>query len=543
VRVTGIGVYANGTIDPFLVAWKKRDFTAGTPVGVKNLWDGAESLFPAVTDDDGRFTLRGTGAERFVRLHFSGRGIAEAECWVVNRGGFDPRPFNEATVRNVPKGLEKFANVQLLYGPDPIVVAEAEKPIRGVVSAIDTGKGRAGVEVWLSRDGDRLLPFALKATTDAAGRYEVRGARKANAYMLEVKADVDAAYMACQARASDTAGYEPITVDIRMAKGVIVTGRVLDRSTGNGVRGLAMASVLNDNPFAKDYPEFNSAASMPARETTADGSFRIVTIPGPVLLMGGPRDLEGMHRYKQAVPDPKYPQYFPKRLFEGVYLSYGGGYSLMQGNSCKVLEIEPGTAVVRQDILLEPATTLQLRLRDTDGKPLTGALAAGTAPRDWFAPVALKTDACTAYDVEPAKRRLLVFFEPNRKLAGSLTLIGDQKSPVVVTLRPAGEVKGRLVGPDGHSLADVAVDLVYKDRPAMETHRIAYQSRQVVTGPDGAFAVDSILPGLPFDLSFKRQQKQFKLTDKPAASLSVTSGETRDLGSLAARAVGENADE
>ncbi len=50
-----------------------------------------------------------------------------------------------------------------------------------------------------------------------------------------------------------------------------------------------MAAVLIDNPFVKDYPPFASVihGKCDAYDTTAaGGTFRVVTIPGPVLLMG-----------------------------------------------------------------------------------------------------------------------------------------------------------------------------------------------------------------------------------------------------------------
>jgi RNA polymerase sigma factor (sigma-70 family) len=543
VRVNGIEVYANGSLDPFLDGWKKWGSMTSKLSGVKNLPGVAEALFPATTDAEGRFTLRGIGAERVVDLRFGGAGIAEAECVVVNRVNFDPKPYNEATLVDVPKIVMSFAALPLLYGPDPNVVAEAEKPIRGVVRAADTGKGLAGVEVWITRDGDHILRFPLKATTDASGRYQLHGARKAKDYMVEVKADADAGYMPSQASAADTAGYEPLTVDLRMSKGVIVTGRLFDRSTGKGVPGRVMAGVLNENPFAKDYPELNSAISLPMRETAADGSFRIVTIPGPVLLMGGPSDEEAIYRYKQVTPDPNYPQYFPKEGLEGTYLGLGGDDTVLQGNSCKVLEVRPATEVVRSDIGLELATSLPLQLRDADGKPLTGVWVAGTTSRDSYPARECKTDVCAAYDVEAGKSRLLVFVEPGRKLAASLTLNGGEKSPVVVTLRPTGAAKGRLVDPNGKPLTGVTVNLNYKDRPAVEIKKIASQARQVVTDADGSFAVDTILPGLPYALSFTRQGKQLDLTTKPAVPFSVGSGDTRDLGSFTVKAEDESADE
>src|SRR5262249_55499965 len=151
---------------------------------------------------------------------------------------------------------------------------------------------------------------------DTQGRYEIRGARKAKAYMVEVSSDPATGHMACQARATDTPGYGAITIDVAMKKGVVITGRVVDRLSGKWVPGFAMASVLSGNRFAKDYPEFQSSAWFRTASTGDDGTFRIVTIPGPVILMGGPDQRHmpegdvGRYRYRPPVPDPKYPKYF-----------------------------------------------------------------------------------------------------------------------------------------------------------------------------------------------------------------------------------------
>src|SRR5262249_4480384 len=140
-----------------------------------------------------------------------------------------------------------------LSGPEPVIVAEAEKPIRGVVKDRDTGKPRAGVTVSLSRNGNELAVMIWTPKTDAQGRYESHGARKAKAYMVEVSSDPATGHMACQARAADTPGYGPITIDIGVKKGVVVTGRVLDGMTRKPLPGFVMTAVLSDNPHAKGY--------------------------------------------------------------------------------------------------------------------------------------------------------------------------------------------------------------------------------------------------------------------------------------------------
>jgi RNA polymerase sigma factor (sigma-70 family) len=550
VAVKSLGVYAGNSLDPFLAEWKKRHFMSGIPGGVKHLWRDEGCLLPAVTDAEGRFTIAGAGAERLVTLRVSGPGIADAELWVVNRDGFDPRPYNEATRNNIPNGFDTFGLRWLLYGPDLSIVAEAEKLIRGVLTEADTGQPRAGVQVSLTRNGKNLVPLILRAKTDAAGRYEIHGARKAKAYMVEVLSDPAAGYMACQVQAADTAGYQPVTADIRVAKGVIVTGKVIDKTTGQVVPGFAMAAVLNDNPFVKDYPEFGSSAWIRTRETDAeDGTFRVVTIPGPVLLMGGPNykrlpggPTESM-KYKPPVPDPKYPQYFAKFPDSANYYGPGGGMSPVQGNFCKVLVIKPGTAIVNEDVILEQARAVSVKIQDAEGRPVTGARVTGISPRNWERPIQIDKDACSAYLLETDKPRLMVFYEPGRKLMGTLTLKGDEKGPVVAKLGPSGGVRGRLVTEDGKPLAKVVVEPHYAVREAEEVHEFVHRAKQVVTDANGAFQIDELIPGVGFTLYHHRAKQASLRSQKIDKTFKVQPGESLNLGDLPTKPAPEGNEE
>jgi RNA polymerase sigma factor (sigma-70 family) len=549
VRVTLISVYANDSLDPFLVAFKKRDPYSRVSLGVKDLYAASGGRFvapvAATTDAEGRFTVRGQGVERFVVLNLSGSGIASVDCRVVNRSGFDPEPYNEASRNNIPKGQERYTELQLLNGPDFTVVTEAEKPIRGVVTDADTGKGRPGVPVRLMNYGDALVYPVLMAITDAAGRYEIHGARKGKEYVVTITDEVDTGYLLSgEARAADTPGYEPVSIDIPTAKGVLITGRVIDRSTGAVLpareRSCVYIAVLAGNPFAKKYLLTDRGPGIVSRAFTAeDGTFRLVAIPGPVILMGGPERTELRSRYKQALSDPNYPNYFPKTPIPGTFAIFGGPFELIQGNWCKVLDIKPGTAEVNQDILLEPATAVALRMRDPAGKPLTGVLTLGTWTRDWYEPLSCTTDTCRVYEPHSGKR-LLVLFEPVRNLAAVLKWSQKDQLPAEVTLRPCGSLQGRLCDENGKPLAGVAVDLAYKDRPADGIHKIARKFRQTVTGADGSFSLEPVLPDVPFELTLRRDRKRFTPATKPATPLSVALGETKDLGDVTVLAKGEN---
>jgi RNA polymerase sigma factor (sigma-70 family) len=355
VSLLRLGTSAGNSLGPILDEWKQLKGTSATPSGEKGIWEGAGALWTAVTDRDGRFEFRGVGVERLAALRVEGGGATALDVYVANRPGFDPKEYNEAVVKNARAGFGGGKPRWHLSGPDFSAVAEREKPIRGRVTDAATGQPRAGVHVLLTRSRSDLLPVIRDGWTDADGRYEIKGARKAAAYMVEVAADPAAGYMPCQGWADDTTGYEPVTIDLRPKKGVVVTGRMIEKATGKPVRGFAMIGVPQGNPSVKDYPEFNSSAWFPIRETDADGRFRVVAVPGPVLLMGGPNNYADFAKYKPPAADPKYPQFFQKFGDHTAYTMAGGLMSPLQGRFCKVLEVPPGATVIEQDIVLEPA--------------------------------------------------------------------------------------------------------------------------------------------------------------------------------------------
>jgi hypothetical protein len=369
--------------------------------------------------------------------------------------------------------------------------------------------------------------------------------------MLEVRDDPSAGYMGCQVWADDTAGYEPITVDIGVKKGVVITGKVIDKATGKPVPGFAEAAVLRDNPFAPAYRMFNLTGLFRPVQTTEEGVFRVVAIPGPVELMGGPdiRRLPGglldAMPYKQPVADAKYPQYFLKMADNTMYYGYGESDSL-QGNFCKVLELKPGIAEVHQDIVLERADALAVKIQDAEGCPLRGVWATGLHPKPWMSPLRIEDDSCSAYEVKADRPRLLIFYHAEKKLAGTLTLKGTEKQPIVVELGPTGAIEGRLLDRDGKPLARIMVQILYRDRAAQQVHRVISEAQEVVTDTTGAFRFDGLIPNLKFAI-YSLQHGKTLLEDgsKPRDPVlhTVKPGEIYDLGTIKLKPVPDRAGE
>lgn len=549
VFLEDLDVHIDNTLDTCLAAYLRLLNGGRGLAELKFMRLGREAPFGTTTDADGRFILHGVGAERTARLHFHGGGIADTTVWIANRAGFQPEPYNKAYrdhfITANQRQDQPWMSYWMLAGPDVKVVATAEKVIRGVVQDTDTGKGQPGLVVQLTGDSDIANPpYYLKAKSDGEGRYEIRGARKAKSYRLQVAGDATTGYTPTQMWADDTTGYQPVVVDLKVKKGVIITGKVIDRATGQPIRGWATAAVLKDNPFAKDYSEISSPTPAPAVARSegmdADGTFRLVTIPGPVLLMGGAdfQQLDSIFealKFAPAAPDPKYPQYFSgganaTNEFGPQYLGLGGQPGSIDGNFCKVLKIKPGVPLVKQDIVLERAGVLTMNIQDAEGRSHTGAWAGGLSPRQYVS-LRLDKDSCPVYRLKSGKARLVVFCDPARKQARALTLKGDEKGPLVVKLDPAGALKGRLIDASDKPLAGIEVDVRYRDEEAAQIEWAIHGQKPVVTDADGRFTFDALVPGLKLELQFRRGEHRLTYEAKPdPATIEVKAGECLDLG-------------
>ncbi len=395
----------------------------------------------------------------------------------------------------------------MLHGPEPVFVIEPGKVIRGVVRDAGTGKPWTGVEVHCN---------GASAKTDAAGRYEIRGVHKSNSYWLRVNSDLSAGLLGRQVTLADTDDYSPIAAEIavtRFTQTPVITGRLIDAATGKGIRGDIHLATLAGNDFARLHPSLLHDYNAFNTSTADDGTFRIATVPGPVLLMGGvdhewspAGQMYRSIKYKPAKADLRYPQYFPAG-HPGAYASADGGFPSLQGSFCKVLQIEPGTTIT-QDITVEPASTVAINLQDAAGRPLVDTLVWEEGRQYGFDdPLRAETDSWLAQGVsDSGHSRRLLFHEPTKKLFATLTLKSDEKGPVVVRLRPCGVVRGTVVDAAGKPVGGVNVNLTYHnsginiDGMCIGVHAHIHGADQVVSDAGGTFIIDEVIPGLEFQL-------------------------------------------
>jgi RNA polymerase sigma factor (sigma-70 family) len=537
VGIVSLAATPQGKLDPFLTAWKNEWQLASQQTPKRLFVPSNKVLSSVTTDKDGRFRLGGGGVGRVALLEVRGTAISQGSLWVVGRDGFDPAEINKSVLSRTPIEERQLRQPPQLYGPKFTYVAQPSRRIEGRIREAGSGKSVAGYMILCGAGYNN----SRSAVSDKEGRYQLDGLPKMKQYLLSAEPPANSSWLRAGARVEDREGLQPIQVDFTVARGVLVSGRILDRATGKGVAGGIRFVPLPANTFAgkPGYDSYKYERFL-IHDVGADGRFRLAVMPGPGVLMvqahgnekanGG----QSLNPYKQAEFDAK------DRESVKITENDDGAHFTAIDNSIEFLNIESAVKVLDLaadagtatcDLFVERGATQTVKIEDADGKPLTGTLVAGVTA-SWPITFTIPDATCTVFALDPKKPRRVFFLHVERKLAGSLTLRGDEKEPPVVRLVPTGSVTGRILEHDGRPLAGVYVDLSLPDRAARELYRQWNQRRSPIrTDKDGHFRIEGMVPDMKFGLSL-RHDRSFLVGEPRIGLRQVKPGETLDLGEV-----------
>jgi protocatechuate 3,4-dioxygenase beta subunit len=449
------------------------------------------------TGTNGRFRIAGLGSDRTANLGITRPGLARQGINVVTR-----QVEQQSQTFQNPVGVA----TSTTYGSSFDYTAAPGRAVGGTVRDAATNRPIQGVIVQTDY-------YSMNATTDERGRYRIDGLPKTRRVMLTAMPNDRQAYLMSDAAVPDAVGMGSVTVDFSLHPGVWITGKVTDGTTGKPIGGARIQYLpCLDNKFAVALPEYhrrgNALPGFIGRyHTQADGSYRVVGLPGPALVVAlakrGYRAGTGADQIKV----PKAPP--------GWYQAFGlpspGFYSAL-----KEVNIPEGIKETAIDFQCDPGMTIHVSLVDPEGKPLTGVIALHHAPGTFER---LKTAELDVVTLAPDEKRKLIFRHEDRKLARIVTVAPKDvpTGKITVKLEPLALLRGRFIGNDGQPVANV----VLRAFPG-------FDGPSATTDADGRFEL-TILPGEELFLHGMKGPDNFVLDVDRSL---IPPGTTRDLGDV-----------
>jgi RNA polymerase sigma factor (sigma-70 family) len=468
------------------------------------------------TDAEGRLRLAGIGRNRLVRAQLDGPTIASENLLILTRPG---KPFEVTEFEGKPEYGDP-RRVVVYYGSDFRHAAAPTKPVVGVVRDKDTKKPLAGVTVQSYKMANNPIHGVdlVKTTTDDQGRYRLTGMPRGEGGKVMIVPPDDQPYVAAHAEVPDTPGFDPVTVDFELKRGVWIEGKITDKLTGKPLRGSVQYYAMAANPNLRDHPGFSGTDNHTVA-AKADGSYRVAGLPGPGLLaVYYQRDnyLRANVRDDEfgAKEDTDHPlETAPFILF------FTSNYSAIAR-----FDAAKGVDVVKRDITLDPGWMFTGKVLGPDGKPLTGVRGFGLASWDWWLSddEELSKGEFTVRGFDPQKPRDVLFMHREKGLVGATRPPTVKGQPVTVRMEPGAAVAGRLVDADGKPRAGVDLEVSFRTKD--RKHWCEYLPERVRTDAEGRFRVRALLPGYEYRLSDGKGERPF--------GDGLRADQTKDLGDM-----------
>ena len=476
-------------------------------------------IAPVTTDSSGRFRIEGIGRERVASLLIEGSTIETAHVKVRTRAG--------ATIV-VPVHDGTSANPTLVYGSAIEHVAGPTRLIEGIVRDEDTGKPLSGMMVHGEWSRDIAFAADIRAITDAQGHYRLIGLPSGREGRLIAippcdfptsrssiterirPPDEELPYLRASVKVEERRDTATLHLDIKMNRGVWLTGRIVDKSTGKPVDARLEYFVYNNNPHFRAFQTSQrSYGRIYARFVGDDGTFRLVVFPGPGLLAAQTAG----NRYALGTGSETLKHRLDGRLLPTE------PYAIAPESYHVLAEINPapGTVSLTSEMALEAGRSVSVTVLDPDGSALADTQVQGLNEmiRSFQTP---GTSTFTVNGLKPGKGRTLTFFNSRARLSGELVLRGDETGPRTITLRPWATIAGRIVNNDGEAVK--------------EGHLYPFNFPNGVpkVGKDGRFRVEGLVADKAYTIHFLWGQGRMGAII--ARDIKFGPGEAKDLGDV-----------
>jgi beta-lactamase regulating signal transducer with metallopeptidase domain/protocatechuate 3,4-dioxygenase beta subunit len=489
---------AGDSLDAIL-AERKKQMPGGSFRDNRHLAAGGlPNSFGAVSDDQGRFVLHGVAAERICQIEISAPSFATATVIVANRQGLDAAPYNQPR-RDAFGGRAP----DLLVGPDFTHVGAPGLTIEGRVTAAG-GKPVADLTVGAAPMGTMFT----RTATDAEGRYRLSGLPRGRQLSVAFAMGGHGDLLPSTVRISPNGDEGLKTVDAELKNGLVVSGRIVDPLTGGGVRGAVTFIPLPGNEYVRKpgYEGFITGGVIGYADD--EGHFRFAAMPGPGVLTveANSRIESGAVFRRGTISDEDVPHIKPQdNQFGGrFFVTAFGQMGLARFNLAKYVNFAEDDRPQTVELKLDRGKSVELEFVDAANQPVAGLAVLGISEELGGRVTRVKDPRATIYALGADQPRKVVVLHAERGLAGSVTLTGDEASPVRLTLGKSASIRGVAVDESGDPIsgAEFGLQVLQEFQRFLNTGKPG-----PATDKDGRFRITNLVPGEPFRLVLRLDGK------------------------------------
>jgi RNA polymerase sigma factor (sigma-70 family) len=370
---------------------------------------------PAISDAEGRFTIRGAGRDLRIDLHVD-----------------DPR-FARQKILVETDGTSKSKPVTLALEPARI--------IRGLITDADTGKPIPHAEVTVLSYTRKVAAFN-EFQADAEGRFRANPL-SADRFEVSAAAPDGQPYLNASKVFPWPKGAIEYPVDLALPRGAVIRGKVTEEGSGKAVAGAKISFRARGTTGNRINTYNDSAAS------GSDGSFQIAVAPSPghLVVLGSNDDYVLREISEQMVSQGKPGG---RRFYVHAFLA---------------CDPKPAGESLDVNVVLRPGMTVNGQVVGPDGLPIQDAWMISRV----FLPVtpgsllnwspgrhgSVKSGRFEVHGLDPVAEVPVYFLDPHHKLGATANLSGKSAGggQVTVRLQPCGTAKARLVDASGKPLA------------------------------------------------------------------------------------------
>lgn len=453
---------------------------------------------PVITDNEGRFTLAAIGRQLSVNFYIRDSRFAPQRIRVQTDNQEGPKEFT------------------LALQPATILT--------GRVIAAATGETVAQTVVAGAR-GDDQGKFI--ASLSAGKRHRIE------AFPAE-----NAPYLVCAEEMTWPKGAIKKVMDIKLPRGAIIRGKVIEAGTGRALRGASVQYLAARSP-SRVIDGWQAVVA-----SKDDGSYQIVVPSGKgYLFIYGPTSDFILNVIGGRMIDEGQPG--GERYYAHAIIAY---------------EVKSGDPPHDINATLRPGTTVRGHLIGPDGKRVDDAMIIGTLHFNYFH-LNWRSDLTRhardgvfeVHGLDSDHPARVSFLDAEHQCGTTVELPGKQAGDeVTIRLQPCGTARARFVGPDGKPKANIPSFLELLGSPGPHQRDRRPESKSLLqadavwlsnldrkhywngprTDADGRITLPDLIPGATYRIGDQSTINDNDGGKQIPKDFTVKPGETLDLGEI-----------